>query len=175
MANRQPGALILAVRYYVVSQDGQKYGPADIPTLNAWIVEGRLLPTNLLEDEASGQRVTASSVAELNFPAAQPMQQPPGFGGGQPYQQTYARPMMGGDDGSTDVRNAWMCGVAGLLCCCLINFWGLSFANKAEAKGNPGAKAAKIFLYIVIGIQVVGIIINIVVRLSGMGGAGFPR
>jgi hypothetical protein len=163
------------VRYYVVSQDGQKYGPADIPTLNGWIVEGRLLPTNLLEDETSGQRVPASSIAELNFPATQPSQPSPGFAGGQPYQQTYARPMMGGDDGSTDIRNAWICGVAGLVCCCLIDFLGFSYANKAEAKGNPGAKTVKIFLYVVLGLQILGVIINVVVRLSGMGGAGFPR
>lgn len=57
------------MRYYVV-HEGQKYGPADIGTLNEWIGEQRILPHTMLEDEASGLMVAASTVPGLVFPTA---------------------------------------------------------------------------------------------------------
>lgn len=53
--------------YYVLGDQGQKYGPADVATLNNWAAEGRLLPSTMLEDETSGQQVAASSVAGVTF------------------------------------------------------------------------------------------------------------
>jgi hypothetical protein len=64
------------MRYFVVADDGTKYGPADVETLQGWISEGRLLPTTLLEDEGSGARIAASAVQGLNFPAAPMSGQP---------------------------------------------------------------------------------------------------
>lgn len=55
------------MNYYVIASDGQKYGPADINTLNQWIREGRLFPGTMLEPEAGGPAVPASSVAGLAF------------------------------------------------------------------------------------------------------------
>jgi hypothetical protein len=136
------------VQYYVISGDGQRYGPADIPTLNQWINEGRLLSHQLLEDAATGVRVPASGVAGLVFP--------------QQTQQTfhnYPRDMgMGfaGDDGSKDVTQAWIFGAIGLLigsCCCLFIVFpvlGIIAAGRAEKKGNRNANAAKIFNIVVL-------------------------
>jgi hypothetical protein len=57
------------MRYFVIGDDGQKYGPADVATLNSWITEGRLLATTLLENEATGERVAAQATPGLAFAA----------------------------------------------------------------------------------------------------------
>lgn len=144
------------VRYFVIAHDGQKYGPADIPTLNQWIVEGRLLPTQMLQDEASGGQIVASAVPGLNFPLnGSPYAPPTGgtIGGspnsnynqGQPYQQAYVRPnAYMGDDGSNDMRTAWICAVMALLCCPLVGIAGAVAANKAQQKGHPQGQLALI-------------------------------
>lgn len=55
------------VRYFVIAADGQKYGPADVATLNDWITQGRLLPTTQLQSEADNELVAASGVPALKF------------------------------------------------------------------------------------------------------------
>jgi len=55
------------VRYFVVTQDGQRFGPADINTLQQWANEGRLLATSTLEEEITGNRVLAGSVPGLSM------------------------------------------------------------------------------------------------------------
>lgn len=60
------------MRYFVVTSDGQKFGPADVPTLQQWATEGRLLATSMLEEEISGNRVPASGVPGLNLGAPAP-------------------------------------------------------------------------------------------------------
>jgi hypothetical protein len=75
------------VRYFVVTQDGQRFGPADVNTLQQWANEGRLLATTTLEEEISGNRVLAGSVPGLNlgggtaapygYPTQAPTQQTP--------------------------------------------------------------------------------------------------
>ncbi len=64
-------------QYFVLADDGTKYGPADIATLNQWIADGRLLPTTLLEQEGSGITFRASAVTGLNFPTDSIYSQPP--------------------------------------------------------------------------------------------------
>lgn len=54
--------------YYVVSDSGQKYGPADAPTLSQWATENRLTPTTTLEDFATGIRKPANQVPGIVFP-----------------------------------------------------------------------------------------------------------
>lgn len=78
--------------YYVLTQEGNKYGPADLPTLNAWAMEGRLLPGFQLEEVSTGRRFPAYELAGLHFPAVnqpQPQipQNPPAYGGPQNPQQ----------------------------------------------------------------------------------------
>ncbi len=136
------------MRYYVISSDGQRYGPADLATLNAWAQQGRLLGNQLLEDETNGVRIVASSLPGLIFPQAQSVMQH------QPYtaQPKVMYPAQG------LVSQAWMYGVLGLLCstgacCCgllpLCGFFlailGMVTATKAHREGNPQAGAAKGF------------------------------
>ncbi|CEK15438.1 Protein of unknown function (DUF2628) [Chthonomonas calidirosea] len=59
-------------QYYVLAQDGNRYGPADIPTLQQWIDENRILPTTMLEDASTGQQLPASALSELRFPTVMP-------------------------------------------------------------------------------------------------------
>lgn len=80
------------MQYFVIAPDGQKYGPADIATLNQWAVEARLTPTTELEDAATGARLTASNVPGIVFPGGggapgfQQPQQPQAPMPQQPYQ-----------------------------------------------------------------------------------------
>ena len=163
------------MKYFVIASDGNKYGPADLATLNAWIAEGRLTPAQMLEDEL-GTRTPASSVPGLNFPMAAPaapqagpapgatMYQP----GQQPFNQAPGYYPRGtgyvGDNGQSDLTQAYIFGALGILCCPLIfSLLGLSAANRAEAKGNPGAKGAKILCY-------VGLVLFVVSIVFGLGG-----
>lgn len=79
------------MRYFVVSLDGQKYGPADIPTLQQWIGEGRILPNTYLEEEIGGARLQAGGVRDLRFtPEAPPAMTPPPATTG--YASVYSNP-----------------------------------------------------------------------------------
>ncbi|MGV3618609.1 MAG: hypothetical protein ACO1SV_25075 [Fimbriimonas sp.] len=66
------------MRYFVIGDQGQKYGPSDTAGLNQWIGEGRLLPTTILEEETSGMRSAASAVPGLQFAPAAPPAYPMG-------------------------------------------------------------------------------------------------
>jgi hypothetical protein len=65
------------MKYFVITSDGQKFGPADIVLLNQWIVEGRLQPSAMLEEEGSNLQVRASTLPALRFPVAAPASAPP--------------------------------------------------------------------------------------------------
>ena len=84
------------IRYFVIAADGQKYGPADVATLNNWIAEGRLQSQSLLQEENSSLQVEARGVPALKFvprtvgtiPTPPPAPQTPGPsspGFGNPY------------------------------------------------------------------------------------------
>ncbi len=69
--------------YYVIAADGNRYGPADIATLNEWIKDRRLEPNMRLEDVQTGALATAVAVPGLNFPdPGAPMVPPPSAGVG---------------------------------------------------------------------------------------------
>lgn len=70
---------------------GQKYGPADVPTLNAWIAEGRMNAQSTLEDAETGERIVAHMVQGLSVgPAA------PASGSYGEFQSPYPRAGVGG-------------------------------------------------------------------------------
>lgn len=96
--------------YYVIAHDGNRYGPADIATLQQWVREGRIVPNTVLEDEFTGTQVRASLLPELShlFPQSAP---PP------PYQAP-PTPVVGGGP-SSQATTALVLGILGLLC------WGL--------------------------------------------------
>ncbi|MDR3691771.1 MAG: hypothetical protein P4L46_20495 [Fimbriimonas sp.] len=165
------------MRYYVIGEDGQKYGPADVATLNSWITEGRLLPTQQLEDETSGLRLAAGAVQGLNFPlqgAARVNAPTPPTG--NPYEGAYTRPQMGSASmyGQKELTTSWVLFGIGFVCCGVI-LWpiGISYAIKAEQAGNPGAQAAKIANIIMTVIGVLGIAFYIVAIVMAASNGGF--
>ncbi|NSW79580.1 MAG: DUF4190 domain-containing protein [Chthonomonadetes bacterium] len=98
--------------YYVIAHDGNRYGPADIATLQQWVREGRIAPNTTLEDEFTGTQIRASLLPELShlFPqgaAPPPTQAPP-------------VPMAGGGP-SSQATTALVLGILSLLCCGLLS------------------------------------------------------
>lgn len=136
----------------MLADDGNRYGPADVATLNQWIVDNRLLPHQMLEEEASGARLAAQAVPGLNFPQAQPSPEASAGPGapGQPYSGYYRGPSgASADDGSREMTAAWILFGVGLLCCCgaryggfLVPAAGIYFAYKAKQKGHPQGNLA---------------------------------
>lgn len=70
------------MKFYVIANDGGKFGPADIATLNQWIQEDRIYPDTQVESAETGMRQTARDVPGLVFAAPAPAP-----GGAAPYQQ----------------------------------------------------------------------------------------
>src|SRR5689334_17380904 len=78
------------MRYYMIADDGTKYGPADLPILNQWIVEGRVGPLSTLQEVATARYVRADTVPGLAFHAPMAQMPPPP---GNPYQNAPASPV----------------------------------------------------------------------------------
>jgi hypothetical protein len=171
------------MRYFVVADDGSRYGPADVATLNSWIQEGRLLPATLLEDESSGARIAAAAVSGLIFPSARSTEAaaPPqgsiysnpssasGPGTQNPYSAGYAQSYRAPtDEGNTENIIAWVLGGIGLVLCCCYGFVpaaiGALLAHLAKKKGNFKAQSAFIFNVVVI---VVSILTVITLKVAG--------
>lgn len=119
------------MRYFVIGEDGELYGPADIATLNDWIEQGRLAPTTMIQEEFGGARFAASLLEGLSFSAG------------------YVHPSALPEPGDQEFRMAWMMGVAGILCCPAFGVLGLLYAIAAKKKGHPKAIAPIIFCAIV--------------------------
>lgn len=103
------------MNYFVIAQDGQKYGPADVPTLNQWVRDARIIPSTMLEDATTGQRVQADQLPGLTFgPTPQANYSQPN----NPYAQY---PRGGGygpvtpriDDGSKEFQLSWIFSLVG--------------------------------------------------------------
>jgi len=94
--------------YYVIAHDGDRYGPADIPTLQQWVREGRIAPNTTLEDEFTGTQIRASLLPELSylFPS-----QPRPAG-------DESRPPMAGGTPSSQATAALVLGILGVVLFC---------------------------------------------------------
>ena len=57
--------------YYVIGDNGSKFGPADEFLLQEWIGQNRLSSKMQLENALTGQKLLAGHAAELMFPEAQ--------------------------------------------------------------------------------------------------------
>ena len=152
------------MNYFVIAADGQKYGPADLHTLNLWAQEGRVQMTTMLEDAATGQRTTANMVAGIIFPFSPP--------GGQNFQQPNFQQAPGqylGDNGSNDINMVWIFSAIGFLCCPLVGIVAIVFATKAQQKGHPQAQTALIvaILSLVLGSCLCCGVRGILPRLGG--------
>ena len=133
-------------RFFVVGQDGTRYGPADVTTLNVWAAEGRVSSASLLEEEGTGRQVPASRVPGLS--AVRP--------GPDPFAGAYPRPHLAGGS-SKELQTAWVLGAlsvaagAGILCTpigaiggIVAGAFGIRFASQAERAGHPNAKGARV-------------------------------
>jgi hypothetical protein len=136
-------------RFFVLWPDGQKFGPADVQTLQRWAVENRIGPATLLEDEHSGRHVRAVDVPALQPVLNLPMNMPsanPGFVPANP------------SAGTTEVTIAWILGAIGLCCFGMgLGAAGIVLSIIAMQKGQRGAVAALIFNIVVIVLSLVGI------------------
>lgn len=186
------------MQYFVIHPNGQKYGPADIPTLNQWILENRLSPSTELEDAATLQRIQASNVPGLNFGSvASPYQ--PTQGVQNPYEvpgsptvqspnpyaqapnpyahapnpsqyQTSATPA----NGNTEAILGWVFAGIGTLCCFSIcgivfNIVGLVMGYQAKQKGNSQGTAIMILSGIMLGLSILLVVLGVAAGiLDGM-------
>ncbi len=144
------------MRYFLIADDGQKYGPVDLATLNQWAAESRVLPQHQLEVETTAQRVLASTVVGLNFPSQ--------TGYAAPDQGYYPRDhMMMGDGGASELKSAWIYGVLGIFCCPIIfSILAITNANKAKAKGNMNTVGPTVLGYIGLALGLLQIIVRLV-------------
>lgn len=133
-----PQPEVSAEKFFVFGVDGNKYGPADVPTLAAWAREGRLDANTVLESVSDMTRRSAVSVPGIinaqSNPYAQPMQ--PVF-----------YPRATSPKASNDLTLAWVfaaIGLASLLTCgcasgCLsipFGVTGIVFSMRAQKNGE---------------------------------------
>jgi len=151
------------MQYFVVLPDGQKFGPADLQTLNVWAAENRVPANAEIEDIATMVRIPATTFPGLNLPGPATTSEqwtvPPSQG--SPYPRSQAPTSSAA--GSTELTLAWVLGAVTIgFCCPILPGVGLHFANKAISLGNAGGQAAKTF-------NIVVLILTILVYL-GYGG-----
>lgn len=58
--------------YFVIGPTGEKFGPANVEVLNQWAQQNRVLPSNYVEDAATGARMLATEVPGIVFPVVPP-------------------------------------------------------------------------------------------------------
>ncbi|MBS1701446.1 MAG: hypothetical protein JST12_07285 [Armatimonadetes bacterium] len=151
------------MQYYVVDPSGQRYGPADLATLNQWAQTSRVHPTSIVVDAYTGQQIAAAQIPGLHFPAQQQ----------QPY-QTYPRGnFASGGDG--ELTAAWVLGGIGLpmslffgFCCPVISIinvfsiLGIIFAVRSKQLGHPKTGGALWLSIAGVAITPIGFIVLVV-------------
>jgi hypothetical protein len=75
-----------AMYYSVLDAQGNRYGPVDLPTLNQWVRDGRIVPATQILVESTQRVVPATMIPGLNLNLA------PGHGGPLMPQPPYAGP-----------------------------------------------------------------------------------
>lgn len=151
------------MQYWVIAQDGQKYGPADIATINTWVAQNRIHGDTILQDVATGEQMQASQVPGILFSGEQTQPSYQTYQNqyqNQQYQNQYFNqnqgtnyPRIPNQVNDQDVSNAWILGVVGLLCCPIVAIFGVIKASNAQRYGHPKAQGALIFNIIVLVIS----------------------
>jgi hypothetical protein len=123
----------------------------DVPTLNAWTREARVMALTEVENEITGERMNASSV-----PGWQPAP-PPAFStllGAPPQTDSSQIP----SDGSGQVTASWVLSGLSFLALPIIPAIGaLVLAHRAVRRGTQFAGAARAFSIIAIVLQCIAI------------------
>lgn len=146
------------MQYFVISDDGQKYGPADLMVLNQWVRENRLRPDTMLESVTTAERLVASTVIGLEFASSPPPTAP---NVETPYATPnyYARPAAPVDPGSQSAQTALILGVLGLVFCPFFSIFALVFVSKAKKEGSSNTLAGTILGWLGVAVTIVGIFV----------------
>lgn len=70
-----PYVIFSRMEYFVIGADGQEYGPAKVDALRDWAQQNRILPTTILKDALSGERLAAAAVPGIFPPNTPPPSQ----------------------------------------------------------------------------------------------------
>ncbi|GIV15566.1 MAG: hypothetical protein KatS3mg022_1001 [Armatimonadota bacterium] len=123
--------------YYVIAHDGNRYGPADVETLQQWVREGRIAPNTTLEDEYTGTQIRANLVPELSHlfaamppPPAYTVRQPP------PTPRSTGTP-------SGEATAALVFGILGLICCPVFSIAALVLGKQEMNRIDQGMSAVE--------------------------------
>ncbi len=122
------------MRYTIYAADGQVYGPVELAEINQWIVEGRVVPTTLLQPEGSKIRVAATTISGL------------AWGDNQSF-KNYTPQVL--STAKYELTGSWACFAVSFILCCLPSFGahialgvgGLILAVMAFRKGRSWAMA----------------------------------
>lgn len=141
------------MQYFVVSHDGQQFGPVDLQALNIWVQEGRILPHTLIVEAHTGRRVPAAQIAGLNLPA--PQQQ-------IPYSpQDYPRIVDSQGDKQANIAKAL--GITGIFLCPLFTLIGIVYAAMAIQNGSEKGKSA---MMVCVGSLVIMVLLVVILSAS---------
>lgn len=175
----------VVVRYYVVWPNGQRFGPADLPTLTQWAQERRIDANTTLIEEQSLRTFRAGDLIPMPGPSPQspygsssPAAGPhapygsPGTPGYDPLRQTYhpippqtfQDPPLRGTNGDLMISYVLSCLSVPCLCGGTVGVFlaigGLVMASVAKKKRQPGAQGAQ-------ALAIVLIVINVVIAILG--------
>ena len=153
------------MRYYVITDDGKRYGPGDIVALRQLLAEGKLTYSTILEVEGTSQRFAASQLPELfsnEQPASNFSNMPqPTWQNSQP--PNYYQPAQVNPGNSLSIPAFILAGIALLIFPPLFGAAAIICANMAVKKKEPLGKLA---LNLSILATVLGMIIGAIVAIS---------
>lgn len=156
------------MEYFVVADDGNRYGPANIATLNSWIAEGRLLPQTTLENAATGVQSKANMTAGLvfattppTFSSAPPASRPATLYASAPPQRTASS----GKDHKNALSSIGL-GAAAIVCVFFIGIGGLILGVPAVRFGYTAVSDDENYIGIIgIVLGVIAMILWVIARL----------
>ena len=167
------------LEYFVISPQGQEYGPADIAVLQQWIAESRIGPDTLLRPASGGATVAAGLVPGLFPPSASNVPPPiaPGTGAASyaaypqaDYSQApqYAAPKS--NDGMGVIWGVIIRSALGVVLFFAFHGFGVVFSGYAlyyafQAK-QSGHRYGNVALAIA-GASTVAVVVGWILRLSG--------